>query len=292
MMRFSLRSSSPIRTGMSLVCSSLISEVQTSNSLKTSSARRHSTNAHRACAAPDVRFEQHSRLQPRRDTRGDRRRAHRRSCFAAHRRASRAVGSSHHVSTPAATSRRSPDGVDRDSTSPSTETMTREMPGPSRSPRAADPHFAIAVRSSASAVGASGRCRTPASSGCGRRGRIETDSPTPSPRHRHRQRSDPSRLASTWRNADDDVLAERLHQRHADRRRRSACTLRRTSSRPSRARHCRLTEPAHRSSHAVVRQRRSPSRKSATTAPVSSCLSSALRLRWRPTGIGRRPTLR
>ena len=123
----------------------------------------------------------------------------------------------HHVSTPAATSRRSPVGVAARIRSPSMDTTTREIPGPSRSPGAANSHFAIEFDAPPSLV-----AQTPASSGCGRRDRTETDSPPPSA-----PASTSTRECLALRRdtnfgvaADDNVIAERLHQRHADRRRR------------------------------------------------------------------------
>ena len=66
--------------------------------------------------------------------------------------------------------------VGRDSTSPSTETMTREMPGPSRSPGSAYPHLAIELDRAVAVIAKLRRRQVAA-----RRDRIETDWPTPSP---------------------------------------------------------------------------------------------------------------
>ncbi len=126
-MRFSLRSSSPIRTG--IVCFPALSPMATYRRVpaKTSFARRRSTSVHRrgrARRALPATFPA-STLR-----RCPRRHAARASPIVLRRTPPRTPSRwfIHHVSTPAATSRRSPIGVGRDITSPSTATITREMP--------------------------------------------------------------------------------------------------------------------------------------------------------------------
>ena len=181
---------------------------------KTSSARRRSTSVHRRGRArralPPTFPASTLRRCPRRPPR-----VHRRSCFAERRRARRAVGSS-------TTSRRPPRrhvdrrrrrarhhvAIDRDD-------HPRDA-GPTRSPRAANPHFAIQARTAAAVVAKR------------RRRQVAPDDSDADVIHRT-----PSRPASTSPRSSTPAphtnfgvtpttmyLADRLHQRHADRRRR------------------------------------------------------------------------
>ena len=153
----------------------------------------------------------------------------------------------HQVSTPAATSRRSPSGVGRDITSPSTATITLEMPVHP------DPtHRQPALRDSTRRRLPSSPI--PASSGCARRLQSGRDSPTPSARHRRRtfpRAGAPNEFGS---HADDDVLADRLHQRHADRIRREGVHTAPHFFSAVGLPYCRLSSRRDVSSHPVVRK--------------------------------------
>ena len=119
----------------------------------------------------------------------------------------------HHVSRPAATSRRSPDGVAFDITSPSTDTTTREIPVHP------DPQ-APPIRTSRLSS-----CAPLPLAKLGRRevARDETESKSIHPRHQAGvdiSRKFPIAVHQLRRRTDDNVFTERLHERHAYRRRR------------------------------------------------------------------------
>ena len=165
----------------------------------------------------------------------------------------------HHVSTPAATSRRSPSGVGRDITSPSTATITREMPVQP------DPH-APPTRTSRFNLDRAGcrRRRIPASSGC---------APTRPKRNlihpRHQPGIDVAASSSRRPTSTFGVTPTTMFwpidctsdTPTVDVVR--ACTLRPTSSRLVGARHCRLSSRRDRkfpagSTQGQLRSRKAP----------------------------------
>ena len=127
----------------------------------------------------------------------------------------------------------------RDIRSPSTDTTTREIPGqPLPTPRRRAPRDRSSTAPPSAVARTSGVVRLRADET-----EPKLDSPTPSrPASTSTPQVSPEPPRTSFRRrADDDVFAERLHQRHADRRRREGVHTAPHFFSALGARHCRLS---------------------------------------------------